>query len=102
VTPTTAPTSPPAEPQPVQLGSVRQLYAELLRLGERSGARRAAATTPLEHVPALHGRLEPEQTVDQLTDAYVQVRYAETELPAAVAAELRDQLAQVHPKHAPE
>ena len=82
------------------LSSVRQLYAHLLRLGETAGARRAAATTPLEHMPALSRTLEPQQPVTELTAAYLTARYAETEPTLTETAALADALRQVHPKGA--
>jgi hypothetical protein len=83
--------------QTAGLGSIRELYRELLRVGEVAGARRAAATTPFEHAPALLQRLEPEDAVAALTAAYVTVRYAEQELPPSTEAALRGELDRVHP-----
>jgi hypothetical protein len=77
---------------------VRELYRELLRLGESAGAHRALATTPLEHQPALQGTLEPEETVAHLTAAYVEERYADRRSPPATTADLRDALEHVHPR----
>jgi hypothetical protein len=102
-----APVSPAAADAPVttaaslslsQAVSVRELYRELLRLGESAGAHRALATTPLEHQPALQGTLEPEETVTHLTAAYVEERYADRRSPPATTADLRDALEHVHPR----
>jgi hypothetical protein len=84
------------------LVKVRALYAELLRQGEAAGARRPLNATPLEHLPTLSTSLEPEQPMSELTDAYLQVRYAELEVPDARASALSEEMQQVHPKGAPE
>jgi hypothetical protein len=78
------------------LASVRELYRQLLGLGETAGARRLPITTPLEHLPALQHRLEPEADIARLTAAYVEVRYAEQEASAAEIANLRAELERVH------
>jgi hypothetical protein len=78
------------------LASVRELYRQLLGLGETAGARRLPITTPLEHLPALQRRLEPEADIARLTAAYVEVRYAEQEASAAEIANLRAELERVH------
>jgi hypothetical protein len=80
--------------------SIRQLYARLLGEGEAAGAARDASTTPLEHAPALASALEPDQVVSDLTRAYVQVRYADAEVPDAEVDALAQELAQVQPRGA--
>lgn len=82
--------------------NVRALYAQLLRAGEAAGARRSAATTPFEHVPALETVLGPQSVVDELTEAYVRVRYAEATVPDSETRALADGLRQVEPKGAAE
>jgi hypothetical protein len=82
--------------------TVRELYARLLGQGEAAGARRQVATTPLEHEPALSDVLSPEAAIDQLTGAYVRVRYAEAEITELEADALREGLGQIGPKGAPE
>jgi hypothetical protein len=57
--------------------SVREVYRRLLRLGTEAGASRPLATTPFEHLPTLDRALQPTDDLEQLTDAYVLVRYAE-------------------------
>jgi uncharacterized protein DUF4129 len=90
-----------AEPTPVApLGSVRELYARLLRAGESTGVRRGVATTPLEHLPALEGALVPEEALAQLTGAYVRVRYGDTAIGESETAALADELRRVHAKGA--
>ncbi|MBV9596775.1 MAG: DUF4129 domain-containing protein [Chloroflexi bacterium] len=86
----------------VGLPRVRELYLELLRMGETAGARRGTDTTPFEHLPALSASLEPERVVSDVTDAYVQVRYADVEVPDTNARGLSEDMRQVHPKGAPE
>jgi uncharacterized protein DUF4129 len=96
-----APSSPtPADGTAATLSNVRQLYAQLLRLGETVGARRQAATTPLEHMPALSHTLEPEEPVSDLTAAYILARYAENEPTPAETAALGNALRTVRPKSA--
>jgi hypothetical protein len=73
--------------------SVRDLYRELLRIGDSAGVHRAPGTTPLEHQAPLSAALEPVEAIDGLTAAYVEVRYADRE----VATEgLGDALLEVH------
>jgi len=81
--------------------SVRELYRQLLGLGETAGARRLPITTPLEHLPSLQRSLEPDDDIARLTMAYVAARYAEQEAPAAEITHLREQLEHVHPRDAP-
>jgi hypothetical protein len=83
---------------PSPLASVRELYRQLLGLGESMGVVRRADTTPLEHVPALSQRLEPPDLLEDLTDAYVRVRYAEQPPVAEDVDALRERLAQVQPQ----
>src|SRR5919199_373681 len=78
--------------------SVRALYLKVLRLGDSVGARRASATTALEHLPALRHALEPADGLTDLTDAYLRARYAELADTPAEVAELRDEVARLHPK----
>jgi hypothetical protein len=82
------------------VASVRELYHQLLELGETAGARRRPTTTPLEHLPSLQAALEPDEDIARLTTAYVAVRYAEQEASAAELASLTDQLERVHPRDA--
>ncbi|MCA1646371.1 MAG: DUF4129 domain-containing protein [Chloroflexi bacterium] len=82
--------------------SVRELYRQLLGLGETVGAHRRPFTTPLEHLPALQQSLVPEDDVAQLTAAYLAVRYAEHEATQAEIAHLRDRLDRVHARDAPD
>ena len=81
-------------------GSVRELYARLLRRGAVAGAPRAVATTPLEHTPSLVQVLEPDAAVAELTAAYLQARYAEEQLAELEVSELAGRLASVRPKDA--
>ena len=83
-----------------QLWSVRELYRHLLQVGDAAGAPRALATTPFEHLPSLARSLEPAEGLQDLTDAYVAARYAESEPSAAETAALQDELARIHPKSA--
>jgi Domain of unknown function (DUF4129) len=78
------------------LPSIREAYRQLLQLGESAGAPRAADTTPLEHLPSLQHSLEPADAVENLTSAYVRVRYAELEPSADEAETAREQLARLH------
>jgi MFS family permease len=82
--------------------SVRALYRKVLRLGDSVGARRASATTALEHLPALRHALEPADGLTDLTDAYLRARYAELDDAPAELAELRDEVARLRPKLGPE
>jgi hypothetical protein len=68
-----------------------------LQLAEGSGVKRAAATTPSEHVPALSAALEPDAAVRDLTSAYIGVRYAETTPTIEEVVRLRARLAEVRP-----
>lgn len=81
-------------------GSVRELYASLLRRGAAVGAPRGAATTPLEHEPSLIRALDPEDVVEELTAAYLRARYAETAVPEAETRGLAERLDGVRPKSA--
>lgn len=94
--------APSADPNSLARSSVRELYAQLLGQGEAAGVRRQVAATPLEHEPALIDVLSPEAPIDDLTRAYVRVRYAELEITDVEAAALREGLGQVGPKGAPE
>jgi hypothetical protein len=80
--------------------SVRELYARLLDRGEAVGSTRAPSTTPLEHLPALSRSLEPGEAVADLTGAYVQVRYAEAEVPDEEVDALALELEGVQPRGA--
>jgi uncharacterized protein DUF4129 len=89
--------------EPIQaVDGIRELYARLLQRGEDAGARRAMATTPLEHETALRRALTPQAAVVELTDAYVRVRYAEQSVEEAEAADLTEQLEGVQPTTAVE
>jgi Domain of unknown function (DUF4129) len=88
--------------RPTPLASIRELYRQLLALGEIAGVVRRQATTPLEHLPALEQRLEPPDYVEDLTHAYISVRYAEQEPPSEDVEVLRERLAQIAPASAPE
>jgi hypothetical protein len=79
-----------------QVSSVRELYRRLLRFGDALGAPRAAAATPLEHLPLLQQVLEPAEAVARITGAYLDVRYAEQEASAAELAQVRAELEHVH------
>jgi len=83
-----------------RLSSVRQLYAQLLRIGESFGSPRGAATTPLEHLPALSRALEPDEPLTALTAAYVQVRYADSDVSEEEADALRHAMDRLQPKGA--
>jgi hypothetical protein len=96
-----APTSARGAATAAGVASVRQLYRQLLGLGESAGARRLSITTPLEHLPSLQHSLEPEENIARLTAAYNEVRYAEHDASAAEVASLQDQLEHVHQRDAP-
>ena len=85
-----------------QLSAVRALYRHLLRLGEAAGARRAVATTPLEHLASLERSLEPAGELAQITDAYLRARYAEFEASETETVALRDDLGRIRPIGAPD
>jgi uncharacterized protein DUF4129 len=74
------------------------VYRQLLWLGESVGARRPAAATPLEHLPALQHSLTPEDDVVGVTLAYLSARYAEIEASTAEVEALRDRLNQLRPR----
>ncbi len=92
--------TPPRSGGTPAVASVRELYRQLLGLGEAAGSRRMPITTPLEHLPSLQRRLEPEADIARLTAAYLDARYAEQEASAAEVASLRNQLGRVHPRDA--
>jgi hypothetical protein len=83
---------------PSELSAIREAYRQLLRLGESVGAARGVGTTPLEHLPALQGALEPAEDAAGLTQAYVRVRYADEPPSAAETEAAREQLARLHPR----
>src|SRR6266851_6194552 len=83
--------TPPRSGGTPAVASVRELYRQLLGLGEAAGSRRMPITTPLEHLPSLQRRLEPEADIARLTAAYLDARYAEQEASAAEVASLRNQ-----------
>jgi hypothetical protein len=85
-----------------QSRSVRALYRQVLRLGENVGARRALATTPLEHLPRLQQSLEPAEGLTDLTEAYARARYAEIDDTPAKVAELGERVDRLHPKFGPD
>jgi hypothetical protein len=78
--------------------SVREVYRDLLRRGEAVGVQRAAATTPLEHAAPLQVAFEPEETVEALTAAYVEARYAERDLPQSEVDDLARALGELRPR----
>jgi hypothetical protein len=80
----------------LSLGSIREVYRELLQLGEANHAQRAPATTPLEHLPSLQNSLEPEDVIEHLTTAYIGARYAEQEASRQEVAAARQQLERLH------
>jgi MFS family permease len=82
--------------------SVRALYRRVLRLGESVGARRALATTPLEHLPILQASLDPPEGLSELTAAYVQARYAEANHTPDEIAELGAGVDRLRAKFGPE
>jgi hypothetical protein len=85
---------------PAELLSVRDLYRHLLRLGDAVGVRRALATTPIEHLPLLQESLEPADHVADLTQAYVQARYAESEAQPGEVDALREAVQRIRPINA--
>jgi hypothetical protein len=76
----------------VTFGSIREVYRELLTLAESHGVQRAIATTPLEHLSSLKNSLEPEDDLEEITNAYVDVRYAEREASTTEIEVAREQL----------
>jgi vacuolar-type H+-ATPase subunit I/STV1 len=78
------------------------LYRRVLRLGESAGARRAIATTALEHLPTLQQSLEPTEGLTDLTDAYLRARYAEIDSTPGEIAELRQGVDRLRPKFGPD
>ena len=82
--------------------SVRALYRRVLRLGESVGARRALATTPLEHLPMLQASLDPPEGLTEVTAAYVQARYAEANHTPDEIAELGARVDRLRAKFGPE
>ncbi len=79
----------------VERVSIRTLYRDLLRLGESIGVTRGTGTTPLEHEAPLVATLEPPRTVQDLTEAYVEVRYAERDTPDREVERLTEALRSV-------
>jgi Domain of unknown function (DUF4129) len=77
------------------VSSVRELYRRLLALGASAGTTRPPASTPYEHEPALNKALHAADSIAELTDAYVQVRYAEVEPADAELRELRAALERI-------
>ena len=75
--------------------SIRAVYRRLLALGEHAGAHRSAATTPLEHLPALAATLAPAADLVLLTARYSEVRYGEREASAAELDSARAELERV-------
>src|SRR5262249_16445304 len=59
---------------PPAISSVREIYRNLLKLGEAAGSLRQPSSTPYEHEPSLESELEPGAAIAELTEAYVQVR----------------------------
>jgi hypothetical protein len=63
-------------PRAYALGSVRQIYASLLRLASQQGVPREEAETPYEFRRRLDGAWPAvQEQVEALTEAYVRVRY---------------------------
>ena len=81
--------------------SIREVYRQLLRLGETAGAPRDAATTPLEHLRSLQLSLEPADDLASLTRAYISVRYADEQPSPAEAQLARDELDRLQPRTPP-
>jgi hypothetical protein len=81
-----------------QVSSIREQYRQLLRLGASAGAPRAADMTPLEHLPSLQQALEPSDAAANLTQAYLEVRYAEVEASLADIEAVREQLERLRPR----
>lgn len=68
--------SAPQAPEEPAIMSIRALYRELLRIGQRLGIPRRPPETPYEYRPRLSGRLaEAGPPIASLTEAYVRVRY---------------------------
>ena len=81
-----------------ELSSIREVYRQLLQLGESVGAHRVVAATPLEHLPSLQRSLEPADDAAKVTAAYVRVRYAELDASTAETAAAREELTRLHPR----
>ncbi len=81
-------TMPTESAVPASVSNVRELYRRLLALGALKGATRPMSSTPYEHEPALHAALHAAPEIAELTDAYVEVRYAEIEPSEAELQEL--------------
>ena len=77
----------------------RELYRELLRMGEQHGRARARDETPYEYQRALRG-ITPFDTgqreVQLLTGVYIQARYGEQPPETAVVAGAREALDRLH------
>jgi hypothetical protein len=84
------------EVEAVGLASIREVYRELLQLGETHTAPRAPATTPFEHMPSLQTSLEPEDDIEEITRAYVEVRYAEQQASSSEIQLAREKLERLH------
>ncbi|MDA8219068.1 MAG: DUF4129 domain-containing protein [Dehalococcoidales bacterium] len=69
---------------------IRQIYAQLLRLGASLGLRRRPSETPYEHLPALAGRLVPPEDLAAITAAYVEARYGALPPSEARVQEVRE------------
>jgi hypothetical protein len=80
----------------VRFGSIREVYLEMLMVAETHGVQRALATTPLEHLSSLKDSLEPEDVIEQITSAYVDVRYAEQDASVDEIEEAREKLQRLH------
>jgi hypothetical protein len=65
---------------------VRFYYLSLLKEAEARGIQRQQAETPLSYAPRLTAALpadpDPSSAVDELTKAFVQVRYSDSEIDA--------------------
>jgi hypothetical protein len=80
----------------VRFSSIREVYRELLTLAESHGVQRPLATTPIEHLSSLKNSLEPEGDLEEITNAYVDVRYAEHAASVDEIKEARKQLQRLH------
>ena len=87
VTPAPPALAPPDEPPGAT--TIRQVYGRLLQLGAAMGVVRARSTTAAEHLTPLQRRLEPDDDLAWLTDAYMRARYGREAPPETEVAEAR-------------
>ncbi len=94
---------PSARPLPAHVATMVKLYRELERALADSGHARPASRTPNEHLKALQAEGFPQlDEVREITERYMQVRYAGRELPPAELPQLRAALSRVRgAKHEP-